>query len=59
MENYLTKIVECIKQHPVNLSTGVTQGGDGRIDKRELRPTVKLLRLSKRLKGHETWSLKK
>ena len=23
MENYLTKIVECIKQHPVNLSTGV------------------------------------
>lgn len=32
MENYLSKMVEYIKEHPVNLSTRVTLGGDGRID---------------------------
>ena len=32
MENYLIRMVDYIKEHPVNLSTRVTQGGDGRID---------------------------
>jgi len=32
MENYLSRMVEYIKKNPVNLSTGITLGGDGRID---------------------------